>query len=196
MKKISSFLLIGCMLWLISCNTNDETSNQSIQKDTLIVTDTLSNYSKSFQNIVKTTEGAFRGVNLGFDVAQVTSLEDASQKEKEPGKLEYMINFQEFESAEVNYILNKKNKVAAIEVNIYPKSKESQDSLYAEFNKYFTRKYGESTSSDTLSQKWENESSDLLIQIEKKDTQKIHDINISFSSISGQSALIITRKPV
>ena len=189
-SKIVSLLLVGVGLWLTSCSMNDETSNQKVFK-VEIVQDTLTNYSERFQNILKTTDGAFRGVALGFDAARVIGMEDTSKNEVAENQLNYMINYQKFENAEVNYLLDEKRKVKGIEVHIYPINKVSQDSLYGEFDKYFTKRYGNGSSMDNGSKKWAHTSSDLIITMAKMGNEKIHDLNIYFLSISGQSALML-----
>ncbi len=100
----------------------------------------------------------------------------------------YMMDFAELEEAEVRYNLDKSSHVKAIDVNIYPKSKGSQDSLFAEFKTYFTEKYGNASGVNDTLVKWELKDYNLFILLEKKDTQKVHDIHIRFSYLLQEMA--------
>jgi hypothetical protein len=196
MKRYIKFLVLNVVLGLglVSCNLNDETSNQRSEATDSIVAPQevpINNYSIHFKNIIKSQAGTFRGVNLGTPISEVKKLEDTAQIVEETNDhIDYMLTLPHLENADLRYDL-KDAKVSEIELNIYPKDENSQDSLFTEFDSYFTQKFGNAVTSDTASKSWENKQMDLLIKMEKKGNQKVHDIHIQFSSLMRQSAAIL-----
>jgi hypothetical protein len=194
-----SLLFFFTVLILCSCNESDETSNREVPAEDTIPTDTIQenilNYSSAFQKLIKTNKGAFRGVRLGLNKEEVrkteTKYEDSQLQEEGISYLDYMVNYGSLEHADLRYRLNERANVESIEINIYPNSKASQDSLFAEFYNYFTKVYGSSSQINADFFKWEQKKSDLLIQMQKRGTQKVHDINITFSYLTRESAGIL-----
>lgn len=196
MKQYIKILVLNVILGLglVSCNVNDETSNQRNEGvDSLIAPKevSISSYSTHFKNIIKSQAGTFRGVNLGTPLSEVKKLEDTAQVVEETNDhIDYMLTLPQLENADLRYEL-KDAKVSEIELNIYPKGESSQDSLFVEFDSYFTQKFGNAVASDSASKTWENKQTDLLIKMEKKGNQKVHDIKIHISSLLRQSAAIL-----
>src|SRR5690606_37194445 len=137
--------------------------------------------------LIKTSTGVFRGIDLGSMASEVKKLEDTSSVEESQDYIDYTINYGEFENADIRYSLSE-GKVVAITIDIYPKSKDFQTSIFTEFESYFTTKYGMPLMPEPNSRKWENTDKDLYIKMEKKDTQKVHDIHITITSLPRQTA--------
>ena len=186
--------LIAFSGFLISCDNETETRNtETIAVDSVQTAQIpLTEYSEAFKNLIKSNQGVFRGVRLGMEFTEVKKLEDTTQMEEQAtDHIDYMVNLPRLETAEVRYIFDPNQKLSRIEVNIYPKSKDSQDSLYTELKNYYTSKYGSGSDSSESSMKWEHKKEDVFISMEKKDTQKVHDISITITSLIRQSALIL-----
>lgn len=180
---------------LISCDTETETRNpetiitDSVQETAQVP---LTAYSEAFKNLIKSETGVFRGVSLGMESSEVKNLEDTTKiEEQATDHIDYMVHLPQLETAEVRYIFDPNQKLTKIEVNIYPKSKASQDSLYTELKNYFNSRYGNATDTTTSSPKWENKKEDIFISMQKRDTQKVHDISVVITSLIRQSALIL-----
>ena len=180
-----------------ACNNPDETANRPVQTDTLSVAEPFSikEYSSDFQKMVQTSEGVFRGVNLGLNKESVKRKEagfsNSELQEEGLDHLDYMISLGSLENTDLTYRLNDRGNVSSIEVNIYPNSKVSQDSIFREFEDYFTKLYGTGVVINPDYKKWEQKKSDLRIEMQKKGTQKIHDINITFSYLTRESAGVL-----
>jgi len=192
MKNIIILILLGSMFLIGGCtNNSNETehahhfpdSTQQAKKEN------LGTYSEGFQHIVKTSDGVFRGVSFGMSVPEVKKVEEKTKlQEEQNNQLDYMVDFAELEEAEVNYFFNEYNRVNSIEVNIYPKSKGSQDTIFSEFERYFENRFGKATKNEELVKNWEEKGDNIFILMEKKDTEKVHDINIRFSSLTKEMA--------
>jgi hypothetical protein len=197
MKYFSSCLwLVAFSGFLISCDNETETRNS----ETVLIDSTeervpvpAEDYSDAFRALMKTTDqGVFRRVSLGMEYSEVKKLEDTTKVEEQASDhIDYMVNLPELETAEVRYIFDANQKLTRIEVNVYPKSKNSQDSLYTELSEYFSSRHGKGLDSGESAQKWENKKQDVFISMEKRDTQKVHDISIVITSLIRQSALIL-----
>lgn len=196
MKYFKIFILIPfIILGLISCNNETET-----RQPTVIVEDSiaeasgvpLEDFSPALRNLMKTNEGVFRGTSFGMPMDRVKKLEDTTKIEEQTSDhLDFIFNYQELETAEVRYIFNTARQLSKVEINIYPKSKGSQDSLFTELRNYYNIKFGEGTPVGANALKWEDKKTDVHIMMEKKDTQKVHDINITISSLIKESAVIL-----
>lgn len=173
-----------------ACNEGGEIGERRFRKDTATKEQpevAIDSYSKDFQKLIQSPHGTFRGINLGDPASEVKKQESKSEIEEETSdNVDYMVNYGEFEEAEVSYLLDKAGKVKAIETHIYPRNKESQDSLYNEFNKFFTAKYGKASTVSDSALIWELKEPNLFINIEKKGTAKVHDINLRFSYLSNE----------
>lgn len=191
------FLLSAISGSFFQCSTPDETENRLVAKDTIEKFNgiDIKGYSRDFQNLVQTGEGVFRGVTLGLSKEEVKKREESFSnselQEFHPEHLDYMIDLGALENTDLSYHLNARGNVDKIEVNIYPNSKLSQDSLFGEFEDYFTRLYGKPSQINNEYLKWEEKENNLLVEMQKKGTQKIHDINITFSYLSGESAGVL-----
>ncbi|MBX9850863.1 MAG: hypothetical protein K2X86_03810 [Cytophagaceae bacterium] len=190
-------LIFFCLMtFLVSCEqSSNETENTAVANQDTAKTDTalnLQSYSNKLKILVKNIDGDFRGISLGDDANKVKKTEDTSDIQEEGSNyIEYMINYAPLENAEVRYLLDADFSVSKIEVNIYPKSKASQDSLFRELEGYINGKYNMDSSgpgSNSI-KKWELPLSNLLILLNKMDTEKIHDISLIFNYLNRQSAL-------
>lgn len=191
------FILVFYIV-LSSCNQHDETYNREIPKnDSISGTPqvSLENYSQDFQELLKSQEGIFRGIRLGLSREEIKKIEDGYENSKLDEEtaisLDYMVDFGSLENTELRYSFSDRGNLTGIDVYIYPHSKAAQDSLYSEFESYFSKVYGPSTDIGPDQKKWELKNNDLLIQMQKKGTQKVHDISITFSYLSRQSAGVL-----
>jgi hypothetical protein len=180
------------------CSSPDETYNRQIPAaDTVSVEkdNGFQNYSRDFQNLLQSGEGVFRGVRLGLKKEAVKKKEASyknSQIQEETSQyIDYMVDYGSLENTDLRYKLNDRGNVEAIEVNIYPNSKSSQDSLFQEFENYFSNLYGEGREISSGVKIWESKEEDLQVQMQKRDTHKVHDINLTFSYLNRKSAGIL-----
>jgi len=194
---ISLFTVLSQLFFF--CGSPDETYNREVpSEDTVAVVpqeNHLQHYSVDFQNLVQSEEGVFRGVRLGLSKDEVKKKErnygNSEIQEENSQYLDYMVDYGSLENTDLRYKLNDRGNVEVIEVNIYPNSKAGQDSLYNEFYSYFSEKYGKGMVIGAGIIKWEQKNNDLLVQMGKRDTQKIHDINIIFSYLTREAAGIL-----
>jgi hypothetical protein len=192
MKNSIIYIFIAVTLFIFGCtnNSNETEHGHHLQDSTgQAKPENLESYTIGFQNIVKSSNGVFRGVSFGMSIPEVKKVEEKTQlQEEQNNQLDYMVDFAELEEAEVNYFFNEYNRVNSIEVNIYPKSKGSQDTIFSEFERYFQNRYGKATKNEELVKNWEYKGDNIFILMEKKDTDKVHDINIRFSSLTKEMA--------
>lgn len=191
MKNIILGFVLSFAIILSSCETSDERSGKEIENvedSTETPVDSLSKHSKNLKNLVKTEDGIFRGIDFGTPAAEVKKMEDTVAVEETKDHLDYSVNYGELESADIRYLLDANALVSGMEVYIYPKSKESQSNTFDELKTYYSNKYGSPVASGPNNLRWENTEKNILILMEKKDNQKVHDIKVVFSNLTKQSA--------
>src|SRR5690554_864750 len=146
-------------------------------------TDT-SGISTSIISLLKTDTGIFRGVTFGMSAEKVKLLETQQQPEEETDSyLDYIINYNFPESAEVIYHLDHKNQVSKIETVIYPADEESQKMVYNQLIQFYNNRYGQNANIEGDTIHWNSGLDNLSLSMSKVDTHKVHDINLIFSPI-------------
>jgi hypothetical protein len=193
MKLINFLSLFFLALSFIACTNEGEQEREQDNSDSTETyqVDVLSSYSNKFKNLVKTDKGVFRGIELGMSRDEVISLEDSlSADQPENDTLDYILNYNFPETAEVIYYTDKEDRVSRIQVDIYPESMESQMDLYKEFDKYFRSKYGDPLlSEDKNEMQWKVRDKGFLIRLRKQGNEKIHDLQIDFTPIQVTSGI-------
>lgn len=183
MKNIVYSLFFLIIIALVSCdNAQDrETSHPdstSVNQDTVVV-DSFS--VTPLGQLIKSDTGLFRGVAFGTSKEDVRKLEaGATLEEEENEYLDYLINYNFPESAEVIYSFDKAQKVNKIEAIIYADDSTSQRETIQELTQYFDRKYGIHQKPSEGIVEWQNKEAGLALRISKKGTHKVHDIYLDF----------------
>lgn len=188
MEKICFFSLL--LIFISGCTGNEVEDNLQTQvADTATVCSPDSAEISVLEKLIKTDTGIFRGVTFGMSAEHVKVLEKNLELEEEsPQFIDYIINYNFPESAEVIYYFDDKGNVTRIEAVVYPENKESQKALFDTLVKYYSDRYGsyDHLEGDTL--QWSSDLDSVTVQLTKKDAQKVHDINLIFSPGSRQGA--------
>jgi hypothetical protein len=192
MKLINFLFLLS--LGFVACQNEGEKEQEQVNSDSLMVDSLgrLKSYSNRFKNLVKTDLGVFRGIEFGMSREEVKSMEDSlkTPDQSENDTLDYIINYNFPETAEVIYYTGKDEKVSRIQVDIYPESSESQLDLFKEFEKYFRSKYGDPLLSEDKNElQWKVTDQGLYIRLRKQGNEKIHDLQIDFTPIQVTSGI-------
>ena len=182
----STFFYFFFLVFCISCQErgrNENPANDSIS----IHNDSSSRYSNKFRNLIKNEDGFFRGVSFGMSREEVISLEDTLKKadNNEGDTLDYLINFNFPETAEVIYYLGKGKKVNRIQVDIYPEGLDSQKEIFTDFRNYFDSKYGKPASENENEIIWKSTVNNLMVSVRKQGNKKIHDLQIDFVELNS-----------
>jgi hypothetical protein len=178
-----------CSLILVFCGAcqnegrNERPINDSLSSDSSIYN---SRYSRKFRNLIKNEDGFFRGVSFGMSKAEVMELEDTLKKadNNEGDTLDYLINFNFPETAEVIYYLGNGKKVNRIQVDIYPEGLDSQKEIFSDFRNYFDSRYGKPASESENEIIWKSTVNNIKVSLRKQGNQKIHDLQIDFVELN------------
>jgi hypothetical protein len=194
MRSINFLLLLFLAFNFIACTNETEQERKTNDSDSSQIdeSEALNSYSNKFRNIVKTDKGAFRGIELGMSGKEVKEMEDsiATPDQTENDTLDYILNYNFPETAEVIYYTDKKDKVSRIQVDIYPESIQSQLDLYNEFERYFRSKYGDPLlTEDKNGLEWKVTHKGIMIRLRKQGNEKIHDLQIDFTQIPVTSGI-------
>jgi hypothetical protein len=118
--------------------------------------------------------------------AEVMELEDTLKKadNNEGDTLDYLINFNFPETAEVIYYLGNGKKVNRIQVDIYPEGLDSQKEIFSDFRNYFDSRYGKPASESENEIIWKSTVNNIKVSLRKQGNQKIHDLQIDFVELN------------
>ncbi|HXA00972.1 MAG TPA: hypothetical protein VNW99_03230 [Cytophagaceae bacterium] len=186
MKNCAFFYL----LFLVFCTACHEGgSNEHIANDSLSADSSITNdrYTRKFRNLIKNEDGFFRGVSFGMSREEVISQEDTLKKadNNEGDTLDYLINYNFPETAEVIYYLGKGKKVNRIQVDIYPEGLDSQKEIFMDFRNYFDSKYGKPVTETENEIIWNSTVNNLKVSLKKQGNQKVHDLQIDFIELNS-----------
>jgi hypothetical protein len=183
-------IIFFCFLFLVFCmgcqegGRNENPANDTLSADT---SNSNSRYSRKFWNLIKNEDGFFRGVSFGMSREEVISMEDTLKKvdSNEGDTLDYLINFNFPETAEVIYYLGKGKKVNRIQVDIYPENLDSQKEIFTDFRNYFDSRYGKPASETENEIIWNSTVNNLKLSLRKQGNKKIHDLQIDFVELNS-----------
>jgi hypothetical protein len=183
----STFFSLLLLIFCMACNENgngEHPANDSLSADSIISND---QYTRKFRNLIKNEDGFFRGVSFGMSREEVISMEDTLKKAdtNEGDTLDYLINFNFPETAEVIYYLGKGKKVNRIQADIYPEGLDSQKEIFADFRNYFDSKFGKPVSESEHEIIWNSRVHNLKVSLRKQGNQKIHDLQIDFTELNS-----------
>lgn len=180
---------IIALLALASCDeSRQDRETQPVTTETQSEETDTSGISNSVVTLLKTDTGVFRGVTFGMPAEKVKFLETQQQPEEETDTyLDYIINYNFPESAEVIYHLDDKSQVSKIETVIYPADKESQKKVYDQLIQFYNNRYGQNPTIQGDTVRWNSGLDNLSLSLSKVDTHKVHDINLVFSPINSPS---------
>lgn len=127
MEKLNKFLpFIFALLFLASCNTNEDYTTEAYTK------------------ITNGDDGHFRGVMIGMTMEEVKKAEDKSGlKDDEESFLYYDFPLKGEDSYTVSYDFYE-GDLYEIEMNAYLDTKETAKKVFKKLKKNFSKKYGES----------------------------------------------------
>ncbi|MFC5412686.1 hypothetical protein ACFPMF_25395 [Larkinella bovis] len=143
------FAVLIAALFLNACQTNQQSSEATKPADS---TEMTTNRPDSEQDatpsdwlakLMGPNDGLFRGVKLGDAVSDVKAKEEAEPFEEDADHLGYTIEYENLESVDIQYFLDKNKKVSGIQVDIYLNNRKSVDEHTKELTDYFTRQYGQ-----------------------------------------------------
>jgi hypothetical protein len=194
MRSINFLLLFFLTFAIIACSNEGEQEREFTDADSTETNEieALNSYSNKLKNIIKTDKGAFRGVDLGMNAEEVRALEDSlsTPDQEENDTLDYILNYNFPETAEVIYYTDKEDRVSRIQVDIYPESIQSQLDLYKELEKYYRSKYGDPLLSEDKNElQWKVTDKGYLIRLKKQGNEKVHDLQIDFTQIPVTSGI-------
>lgn len=182
MKKLLYFFTAVIIIGTAACDSNKIADIESQAHDIdHVELDTATSVADPFRILVGTETGVFRGVTFNSTADQVKVLEETLElREESEGFLDFIVNYNFPESAEVMYFFGKDAKVERIEVAVYPENKESQNEMYKKLIEYYNSRYGEFDVNDKGQVSWSDSLGNTFVQLEKMNGQKVHDINILF----------------
>jgi hypothetical protein len=155
--KIIYFICLFLLYISIACSEQtSEEQTEVVQVDTTESKTAFGSYSSKLQKIIKTEENIIRGVNFGDALEDVITREDTIPLEDSTTFITFTIALddQEDEIADVRYYFDKKKKINAFRLDVYLDDPLSVDSLYREFNTYFSDKYGSPVIKETKTIAW------------------------------------------
>ena len=143
MRLIYLLCILFCFL-LVACSEQPPKEQTDTTVDTTESKMAFTDYSAKFQRIVKSEEGFIRGVQFGDELEEVITKEDTIPLEDSTNYVSFTIALddKEDEITDVLYYFDKDKKINGIRLDVYLDNKSAVDSLYWEFNQYFSTRYG------------------------------------------------------
>jgi hypothetical protein len=194
MNFINTFLgivITASLLW--SCGSSDEKKTEETGDTTaqqLVSTDTadmLENYSATTQLLFKTSKGIFRGSDFTSLLSSAIKREDSiSNIEKTANSLKYNVIFNEIESADITYYYDKDSIITKIQVVVFPKNKESQDTLFSNVSRYLNQKYGVAAEASATKVVWNVLEYKVSVIMQKAGNSKVYDLVLNFNPLQEQ----------
>jgi hypothetical protein len=153
MKKIHlriyhfSIYALSGLLFLTACETKNQQQTEqkapsdsvAIQPEDVVV---VSNQSEFLRTIVgNTTNHFFRGLDLGSDINEIKTTETFEIFEDSTSHVSYTHETENFESVDIRYSLDKNKTIHDIQADVYLNTKNSANSLWDQFDNYFSGRY-------------------------------------------------------
>ncbi len=135
------------LFFLTACDTkNQQQTDQKAPIDSVATRPedviVVSNQSEFLRTIVgNTTNHFYRGVDLGDALNTIKTAETFEIFEDSTGHVSYTHETENFESVDVQYNLDKNKTVHDIKTDIYLNTKNSANSLWDQFDNYFSGRY-------------------------------------------------------
>lgn len=129
--KIACILLLGVFV-TISCN---EPKQEEIKEKPRV----FNGYHVLMDEIVRSKEGIFRGLELNAKTETIKSIENASPVENAPGRLFYEYNADSLTNYSIEYILNN-DSLEEISVQINTDDLELSSYLFCDLKDYYANK--------------------------------------------------------
>jgi hypothetical protein len=148
-SQFMKIIYLFCLLLLyiaFACSEQkpDEQTEAATFADTAESKTAFASYSSRLQKIIKTEEGIMRGINFGDALEDVITREDTVPLEDSTNFVSFTIALDEKEDeiTDILYYFDKSKKINGFRLDVYLDNEQAVDSLYREFNSYFTDKYG------------------------------------------------------
>ncbi len=148
MKHIYSACFFLCMIYLAAaCGDSKEkekidTTTQTAPAAEETKEQLITRYSPKLQKIIKTDEGALRGIDFGDDLEKVFMQEDTIPLEDSARFVSFTVDLGNEEITDVLYYYDNNRKIRGFTLDMYLNDKSSVDSLSNDLAGYFTQKYG------------------------------------------------------
>ncbi len=148
-----------CIIWLcliVACAEQPTQEQANISADTAESNVAFISYSPKLQRIIKSEEGVIRGIDFGDALEEVITKEDTMPLEDSTNYVSFTVALddKEDEITDVLYFFDKNKRINGFRVDVYLDDKRSVDSLYREFNQYFTHRYGSPVSKEAKNIAW------------------------------------------
>lgn len=185
------FLTLFTLVLFSSCDESVQDKETNPGQPNISESDTIADTTSGsgISSLIKTDTGLFRGATLGMSRERIKGIEQTSQLEEDTEEyLDYIINYNFPESAEIIYYFDQANQLNKIEAIIFPSDKEAQKNTYDQLITYYSDRYGEATNikGDTI--RWQSNLDNIMVLLSKQDGQKMHDINLIFRPIDKKAA--------
>ena len=188
-------IFLGIALGLAACKgpKKDETQEQMTAPEE---EQDISAFDPALKKLLGTdTSGTFRGIDLGQSKEKVKVIE--ANKASSQGDslisetdsiINYTISFTATEEADLLYYFTADNKLKKIEADIYPPSEAVQTKLFKQLTTFYSAKYGNGIEIDNNEVLWNIKQPQSVIILKKTGNEKVHDLQLSFVSLPGDSA--------
>lgn len=187
MKNCFILLFASCIIFY-SCK--EAKKEQESITETAIESSELEKYTDKFRKLIITEDGILRGFTFITDSSEIKKNENAQLFSSSPSGLQYTIEFNELEMADIIYHL-KGNEIDTFEIDLYLKDKPSTDSLLQDFKKFYTAKYGSvETDSDSLVT-WKDSVKNVAVSLKYINKDIDHGINVHLYQNESQSRKVI-----
>jgi len=122
----NAVVLFGVIFFLASCGSGD---------------------TPTFDSIIKSEEGHFRGIEIGASLDEVKKSESVKPQDEEEDYLYYDIELGADDSYAISYSFDEKG-LYEIQVDVFFEQPQSAVDLFSKFRTYFGEKYGSSKEED------------------------------------------------
>ena len=153
MRAKSVFLLT---LIIFSCKQQEKKQPEKEEKATpqeKILS--FEDFGKEVQQIVKSQDGVFRGIEFGYSPSEVRGTETAYHLETGENYITYGMDFNLDENADFEYFFDKDSTLNKIESVIYFSTDTASARVFDDFVKYYEWKLGESIKISPTQYFWE-----------------------------------------
>jgi hypothetical protein len=171
------FFYVTFLTLLICLSCKDSKKEVESVPATAIESSELKGYTDKFKKIVVTEEGILRGFSFVTDSSEIRRNESAEFRGSSGDKLEYTVEFNELEMADLTYHL-KGNEIDTFEIDLYLKNKSITDSLVNDFSSFYSKKYGNPSKFGDSLIIWKDSVQNVEVKLKNINQDVDHGLNI------------------
>ena len=181
-RRYLLFPVIICICGFYSCI--EKKSKQENQTWEGIIS--TYNFSTPVQKLMLDRPGILRGFNFDSDSSLILANETANLVQKGENYINYSIDFDQFDAADIIYHFPNDETVDMFEVVLYMKDKANADSILVDLREYLKIKFGEPTLQGDTILAWDDSINNIHARLQFPDENKYKDMQLLIFKSSNE----------